>query len=251
MPIALARPALAQKLGETAAGLVERQLIANLKKRVENWDKIVSRSTGGKNLFLPFYSGGRKPSALGTEAVLNALVLANYDARRARGVLSASTKKALHHLWGQQQPDGAWLWLDFGLNPWEKDGTYYGAALAAVALGTAGKQYYDRADIRAQVGGLKKYLQSQLPIQPLHHRVLALWASSQLPGILSRVDQDRLMEELFKAQEADGGWGLPKLKQGVRKRRMALSGRLPGSSGQRWLRHRTGRPGAEAGRGCG
>src|SRR5262249_55790763 len=161
-----ARPALADPLGETAAGAVEKRLIDNLKKRVENWDKIVA-STSNKDPFLPFYSNDRKPSALGTEAVINALVLVNNDVRRGKGALSAPTRKALGHLWEQQKENGAWLWLDFGLNPWEKDGAYYGASLAAVAVGTAGKDYYEQADVQDKVAALKKYLQTQSSNQPL------------------------------------------------------------------------------------
>ncbi|HEV3257026.1 MAG TPA: hypothetical protein VG013_09120 [Gemmataceae bacterium] len=211
MPLALARPALGEQLGETAAGTVEKRLIHGLKKRVENWDRIVADSTSDKDPFISFYPKHMKPPSLGTEAVLNALILVNYDARRAKGVLSAPTKKALGHLWEQQQQNGAWLWLDFGLNPWEKDGAYYGAALAAVAVGTAGKDYYDQAAIQMKVAALKKYLKTQSPNQPLHHRVLGLWASSRLPGILAEQDKNKLIAELLNAQEADGGWSLPKL----------------------------------------
>jgi squalene-hopene/tetraprenyl-beta-curcumene cyclase len=211
MPFALARPALGAHLGETAAGAVERRLFDGLKKRVQNWDKIVSDPAPDKHPFVPFYSGGRKPSALGTESVLNALVLVNHDARRAKGLLSAPTRKALAHLWEQQQANGAWLWLEFGLRPWEKDGAYYGAALAAVAVGTAGKDYYERPDVAPKVAALKKYLKTQFPNRPLHDRVLGLWASSRLPGILSEPDQQKLIAELLSVQEADGGWALPKL----------------------------------------
>jgi squalene-hopene/tetraprenyl-beta-curcumene cyclase len=143
--------------------------------------------------------------------VLNALVLVNHDARRAKGILSEPTRKALAHLWGQQQKNGAWLWLDFGLVPWESDAVYYGASLAAVAVGTAGKDYYEQADVQPKVAALKKYLQTQAAGQPLHHRAVALWASSRLPGALTEEARKRLIEELLNAQEADGGWTLQKL----------------------------------------
>jgi squalene-hopene/tetraprenyl-beta-curcumene cyclase len=211
LPLALARPALGARLGEPAAGAVEKRLIETVKKRVANWDKIVAKPTAEKDPFIPFYSQSRKPTALGTESVLNALVLVNQDTRRAASGLSKSTRDALDHLWQQQQDSGAWLWLDFGLNPWEKDGTYYGAALAALAVGTAGKDYYDQGDVRPKVSALKKYLAAQSSDQPLHHRVLGLWASSRLPGILPEQDKNKLIEELWTIQEADGGWSLRKL----------------------------------------
>jgi squalene-hopene/tetraprenyl-beta-curcumene cyclase len=210
MPFALARPALGDQLGETGAGLVEMTLIDIVKKRVENWDKITA-STSDKDPFVSFYSNKMKPPSLGTESVLNAFILVNYDARRAKGVLSEPTRKALAHLWQQQQENGAWLWLDFGLRPWEMDAPYFGASLAAVTVGTAGKNYYDDANVHAKVGALKKYLTTQFPNQPLHHRTLGLWAASWLPGILTEQEKTKLIEELMNAQEADGGWSLPKL----------------------------------------
>src|SRR5262245_8216769 len=42
MPIALARPAVGERLGETAPGALEKGLIDNVKKRVANWDRIVA-----------------------------------------------------------------------------------------------------------------------------------------------------------------------------------------------------------------
>src|SRR5206468_12567596 len=133
------------------------------------------------------------------------------DDRRAKGTLSETTRRALGNLWQQQQEDGAWLWLDFGLNPWEKDGAYYGASLAALAVGTAGKDYYDGAEVAVKVAALKNYLKTQFPKQLLHHRVLALWASTRLPGILGEQDKAKMVQELLDLQEADGGWSLHKL----------------------------------------
>jgi squalene-hopene/tetraprenyl-beta-curcumene cyclase len=143
--------------------------------------------------------------------VLNALVLVNQETRRANGVLSATTRKALDQLWSQQKENGAWAWLDFGLNPWEKDGAYYGASLAAVAVGMAGKDYRAGAGVKSKVSALKKYLQSESAGQPLHHRTVALWASSWWPGLLSDQARKKLIEELLDTQEADGGWSLAKL----------------------------------------
>src|SRR5262249_17204106 len=177
----LARPALAERLAEDGPLAPETKLIDNVKKRVENWDKIVADPASEKDPFVPFYSGKRKPSALGTESVLNALVLVNYESRRTKGSLTPATRRALPNLWHQRQADGAWLWLDCGLNPWENEGGYYGASLAAVALGTAGRGEYDRAEVQPKLAALKKYLHTQYASQPLHHRVLGLWASSRLP----------------------------------------------------------------------
>jgi squalene-hopene/tetraprenyl-beta-curcumene cyclase len=211
LPIALARPSLREALGESQAGKVEKKMMDNLAKRVENWDTIASDEANVKNPFVPYYAKNRKPSALGTEAVLNALILANNDARRNKGALTDVTKKAMSRLWEQQKDNGAWLWLNFGLNPWENDGAYYGASLAAVAVGMAGKDYYAQAGVEAKVAALKKYLNTESAKQLLHHRTLTLWASSMLPGVLADTDKKKLIEELLSGQEADGGWSLPKL----------------------------------------
>src|SRR5437870_5229723 len=69
MPFALARPALGEQLGETTAGAVEKRLFDGLKKRVDNWDKIVAPTGSDKDPLVPFYAQNRKPSALGTESV--------------------------------------------------------------------------------------------------------------------------------------------------------------------------------------
>jgi squalene-hopene/tetraprenyl-beta-curcumene cyclase len=203
LPLALARPALSGP-----PGAAEKRLIANVKTRVERWDQIAA----GSNPFRSYYTD-KKEESLGTESILNALILVNNDVRRAGGLLGEPTRNALAHLWEQQGEDGAWPWLDFGLNPWENDATYYGAALAALAVGTAGKDYYDQADVRPRVVRLKAYLRAEFANQPLHHRVAALWASSRLPGALDEPARRALVEELRRIQEADGGWSLARLGQ--------------------------------------
>jgi squalene-hopene/tetraprenyl-beta-curcumene cyclase len=211
MPCALARPVLGKQLGEPVASGAEKRLLGVVEKRVENWDKIVAKSGKGKDPFVPFYVGGRRPSALGTESVLNALVLVNHDVRRGQGVLRSSTRKALAHMWEQQQDTGAWLWIHFGMNPWENNSAYYGASLAALAAGSAGKSYFDQPALQTKLDALKKFLRSQSKDEPLHHRVLALWASSALPDVLTDEDRTKLIEEIRNAQETDGGWSIAKL----------------------------------------
>src|SRR5437870_12706155 len=44
MPFALARSALGEQLGETAAAASEKRLVDNVKKRVENWERVVADS---------------------------------------------------------------------------------------------------------------------------------------------------------------------------------------------------------------
>lgn len=211
VPYALARPVLGKHMGEAEPGAVEKKLIDTVKKRVANWDKIVTAQSDDKDPFVPFYPASKKPSALGTEAVLNALVLTHHDARWHKGTLAEPTRQALFTLWTQQKPNGAFLWLDFGLRPWEKEGDYYGAALAAVAVGTADEGYYDLATVKGSVKTLKDYLKTEFARATLHDRVAALWATSVLPGILAEDEKNQLRDDLYALQEPDGGWSLPRL----------------------------------------
>jgi hypothetical protein len=60
----------------------------------------------------------------GTEAILNAFILATHDAYEGR--LTSDTRRAFDNLWKLQftrgEAAGAWAWLHFGLAPWESDG---------------------------------------------------------------------------------------------------------------------------------
>ena len=208
LPLALARAALRKRLDETLPGTLESRLLDSVKKRVKGWEKIVSRSRTDEDPFRPYYGSEKRTAALGTESVLNALVLAQEDARQGGSSLSEATNKALDHLWSQQQPNGAWLWLDFGLRPWETEGEYYGAALAAIAVGTAGKNYPRYADVQEKVAARKNYLQTRFPSQPLHHRIVLLWASSKFEGVLNSEDKKKLIQKILEAQESDGGWAI-------------------------------------------
>ena len=87
-------------------------------------------------------------------------------------------------------PRGAWSWLHFDLAPWESDeGPYHGAALAAVAAGLAPDGYGARPEVRDHVARLGNYLRRRLDAQPPFNRIMALWASGALPGLLRREQQ--------------------------------------------------------------
>jgi squalene-hopene/tetraprenyl-beta-curcumene cyclase len=208
LPIALAQPALGKEMGEPTEGAVEKALIDDVSARVGDWNDIVTTNDWSK--CVAYYSD-QKPAALGTESVMNALVLVNHDRERSRGVLSPATEAALKFMWQQQQPDGSWRWLEFGLRPWESDGVYYGAALAAVASGMAGKDYNDRPNIQANLTELRGYLVSHYAMRPLHDQLACLWASSYLPNTLDTTIRKQLIQQLYSIQNADGGWSLNKL----------------------------------------
>src|SRR6516162_7716556 len=166
VPYALARPALRDTLAERADAAPERQLIDDVRRRVRLWHETS-----------PFYGDdydgrGKSAESRGTEAVLSALMLAWDEARTGR--LSADTVGAFDHMWVEQhtsgETSGAWSWLDFDLSPWEAaDAQYYGAALAAMAVGAAPENYQSRPEIEASLQRLRDYLAREYAAQSLHH----------------------------------------------------------------------------------
>jgi squalene-hopene/tetraprenyl-beta-curcumene cyclase len=132
--------------------------------------------------------------------------------------LSAEGEKAFDRMWSLQVksgPDkGAWLWSDFDLDPWEtKDAAFYGAALGALATGLAPADYQSRPEIQENVAALRAYLREGEKTQPLHNRVFLLWASSKLRDLLPDADKQAILDELWRKQEADGGWTIQSLGQ--------------------------------------
>ena len=150
----------------------------------------------------------RQTESRGTEAVLNALILASEDAAWHLSAPSAPTQKALARLWQTQRPDGRWDWLEFGLEPWETvEASYHGAAFAAFAVGTAPGERTDAA-AKAGIERLRGYLTSNYPAQHLYNRTWALLASTRLTGVLSGEQRDALIAALVGKQREDGGWSL-------------------------------------------
>jgi len=219
VPYALARPALRDTLAEGAPTAPERQLLEDVRRRVHLW--------GETSPFYPdqYVGPGKSAESLGTEAVLSALMLAWDDARTGR--LSADTITAFDHMWSVQLTSGdsagAWSWLDFDLSPWESaavDAQYYGATLAAMAVGVAPESYQSRPQIQDSLRLLRNYLTREYPAQSLHHQLILLWASTKLPGLLDTDQRQALIAAVLRAQNPDGGWSLSALmaKSGKGKR---------------------------------
>ena len=128
------------------------------------------------------------------------------------------TRKAFANLWQTQAAQGdqagSWDWLDFGLRPWEsKEARYFGATLAAIAVGTAPGYYPAEKDVEVDrhVKLLESYLRTHLSNQNLNNRIWMLWASTRLDGLLSNDEQQQVKKALFEKQHADGGWDLSSL----------------------------------------
>ena len=204
VPYALARPFLRAAMGEKAPSGNERSLLENVTKRVRLWNQVE-----------PFYTesgeGNKTIQSRGTESVLNALILASADARK--GKLSDDTRTAFDHMWAQQyqsgDQEGAWPWLDFGNEPFEaNDSPYYGASLAAVAVGMAPENYRAIPEIQHNLKLLGDYLRRERARQTLIHQVVSLWASTTWPGLLTPAQQESVIHDVAGQQHSDGGWGL-------------------------------------------
>jgi squalene-hopene/tetraprenyl-beta-curcumene cyclase len=204
VPYLLARPGLRAALGEKAPSEGERRLLESVVKRVRLWNEVG-----------PFYSGPTKtPQSRGSESVLNAVILAGVDARS--GKLSDDTRAAFDHMWVLQEKTGdqkgAWPWLDFGNEPFEaKESPYYGAALAAVAVGLAPDNYRATPEIQNNLKLLGDYIRRECERQPSIHQVVALWASTKWAGLLAPVQQRSIVANVLGEQRSDGGWGLSSL----------------------------------------
>jgi squalene-hopene/tetraprenyl-beta-curcumene cyclase len=206
-PYVLARPRLRAALGENAPTENERRLIESVRTRVRLWKDIK-----------PYYtdSAGQDKSvqSLGTESVLNALVLASADA--ASGKLSGDTRAAFENMWALQRNSGdqkgAWPWLDFGNEPFEaRDSVFYGASLAAVAVGMAPGNYRAAPEVRNNLKLLGYYIRREYASQPLIHQVAALWAATMWSGLLTADERKAIVAEALGKQDADGGWSLASL----------------------------------------
>jgi hypothetical protein len=222
---ALSRPFLRRDLGETAMSAGEKAMLADVEKRVRNWDTM-----------LPFYSDekygeGKEIESRNAESVLNAVILASYDAGKPR--LSELARLAFDHAWALQSQSGtdagAWVWQNFNYAPWEsKESQYHWAALMAVAVGKAPGGYAKETKIAAKLALLEGYLRSHYEEQPLVNKIVALWASARMPDLLTREQEAQLVSRIYALQHDDGGWSLSELGEWHRRDNTPLETRSDG-----------------------
>ena len=208
LPFALARPALRTALGESQPTAGERQVIDDVVARVRLWREVEP--------FYPDQTNGlpKSSESRGTEAVLNALILARRDA--AGGTLSDDARQAFANMWALQfrsgDLKGGWAWLNFRLEPWESTGSaVFGASLAAIAVGGAPSGYAADSSVRERVDALRAFLQRTADTTHLFNRAMVLWASGELAGTLSAPQRQSIVDALFAAQRTDGGWSMASL----------------------------------------
>jgi squalene-hopene/tetraprenyl-beta-curcumene cyclase len=226
VPYALSRATLRQALDEVGPSVNERKLLDNVTKRVRLWKEVGPYYGDQQN------GAGKTAESRGTESVLNALILAASDAQQAR--LGDDTRVAFGRMWALQETTGdtkgAWSWLQFGLRPWEAaDSPYYGAALAAVAVGMAPENYRSTPAIQNNLERLREYLDRGYTAQSLSNRTVLLWASARWPGLLDPERKKSLIDDILGDQQEDGGWSLSSLNRTWR-------GSSLGSYARSWMR---------------
>ncbi len=210
----LARPALRGDLDEPAPSSSEQAMLGSIQKRVRMWNEV-----------LPFYSDavygdGKALQSRNAESVLNAVILASYDARQ--GHMSDTTRLAFENAWTLQSktgPDaGAWVWQDFDYAPWEsKESQYHWAALMAVSVAEAPDHYRSDPAINAHLTALLGFLRIHYDSQPLLNKIVALRAAACFPDLLTETQRSALIGLVYTLQRPDGGWSLTDL--GVWQRR--------------------------------
>jgi squalene-hopene/tetraprenyl-beta-curcumene cyclase len=159
------------------------------------------------------WSSGGKPRGE-AYVVATAFALAFNDAQKG-GMLHPLTKDALDRMWKGQKATGEWGWLKCDWPPMEHD-DYYGATVAALAVGIAPGDYAKSDAAKAGIEKLKAYFK-KTPAPDLHHKAMLLWASTKLDGLLTDSEKKAIVAELLAKQREDGGWSLPSL--GTYKRR--------------------------------
>jgi squalene-hopene/tetraprenyl-beta-curcumene cyclase len=203
VPYAMVRPTLRCDLHATTLTPAEQSMLANVEKRVTDWDKME-----------PFYSDakngvGKTVEAHNTEAVLNAIVLSSHDTRL--GHLRPITVTAFDHAWALQSATGdlagSWVWQNFHLGPWEGDESgYQHTALLTLSVYEAPDSYAHCPDVQPHLAAMRAYLRAHYATQPLLNQLYVLWASQYDPALLTPGDRKALLATLQQDQQPDGGW---------------------------------------------
>jgi hypothetical protein len=199
-PYALARPALRKAAGVKVPAPQEARLLRETLLRVATYDS-----------HEPLYKN-KEDESRGSEAVLNLIVLVGELAPDNQAALAEPLRKAFEELWAAQRADGAWDWLNFGNEPYESaDSVYYGAALAAIAVGGADGYHSTNESDSIGIAKMKSYLRTNSVSQNLYNKTWLLLASARLADLLNQEQASALAAALRRQQNGDGGWSLYKL----------------------------------------
>ena len=192
----LARPALRRALGESEPTAYETGLV----------DALVARVGIGLKDALKAQKEPAASQGIGVESIFAALFL---------GQETPAAQQAWDRLWSMQLHEGpakgSWPWFDFNTDPYETgDSGFFGASLAALATSATPSEYQARPEIKEHVAELIAYLRTAMRAQPLHNRLLLLWAAAKLPAAVGDARQS-IIEETLKKQQSDGSWTIAAL----------------------------------------
>ena len=203
LPYALARPELRALLNEPAPSAAEDKILGNLLTRARNWHDVEP--------WYPDQTRGipKTSESRAIESVMNALVLSRRDA--LAGTLSADAKTAFGVMWALQMKTGAetgaWTWLNFGMDPWESPNSpYFGASMAALAIGSAPGGYVASPEIAERLTALRAYFQRQHGTVSVMNQLHGLWAASRVPDLITDEQRRATLDRAFALQQPDGGW---------------------------------------------
>lgn len=142
------------------------------------------------------------------EVVMTGVILALHD-RATTGRLHPVTRQALDRIWTVQRDDGGFDWLKCDWPPMESD-DHFGATMAAIGVAAAPEGYASSEPAQAGLEKLRGYLNRE-PAPTLHHRLMLVWASTELDGVLDPAARQAILDELWPLQHADGGWAIAQL----------------------------------------
>lgn len=154
--------------------------------------------------------GARKLRRSGTrpaQLIYIAAGLAEWDAHVTKK-LSPETDKALRLAFDLQNKEGTWhsltCWPPFESSAYQE--AHMAAMAAASAPGWIASLEEDD-EVRAKIDLLKKYVrETEVPHE--YARVLQLWTSLHLDGILDADQQQATVKLIRKKQKSDGGWSI-------------------------------------------
>ena len=208
LPYAIARPALRAPLGERQPSAAEAKILNNLLTRARAWRDIEP--------FYPDQTRGipKTSESRAIEAVMNALVLSERDARD--GHLSEDARTQLGVMWTLQMKtgpnNGAWTWLNFNYEPWESPNSpYFGASLAALAVGSAPDGYSAAPEIQGNLKALGGYFNREHGKVSVLNQLMGIWASAKVPNLLTNEQKKTTIDAALALQQPDGGWSTSSL----------------------------------------
>lgn len=141
-----------------------------------------------------------------TKIVYIAAGLAHWDAHVTKK-LSVETRDAIQVMFRAQSEDGSFKNVDCW--PPLESSDYHSATMAAMAVATA-PGWMEEIESEEVSAGFEKLVDYLRMTDPPHDygKVLLLWASARLDGLIGRNKQDTLVRMLQDHQREDGGWSL-------------------------------------------